>query len=145
MKLFGFVVETDSYTGNFEREMCAYMTGRVGECEVGNEFVEEHIKNKFNNVVDIPDDNGCYRPVSVLSGDEQFNVNIENASNALVIYFSSKPTTDQVVLLKQRALEFPEVYMMDQQQYSWGKNAKFIEVKGFMLVENQTKTALTVL
>ncbi|KKK83825.1 hypothetical protein LCGC14_2789530, partial [marine sediment metagenome] len=30
-----FIIDTDSYAGNFEREMCAYITGRVGECGVG--------------------------------------------------------------------------------------------------------------
>jgi len=32
---FGFIVDTDSYTGNFEREMCAFMTGHIGKCEKG--------------------------------------------------------------------------------------------------------------
>ncbi len=29
-----FVIDTDTYAGNFEREMCAYVTGQIGECEV---------------------------------------------------------------------------------------------------------------
>jgi hypothetical protein len=33
--LWLFIVDTDSYAGNFERCMCAYMTGQIGECEVG--------------------------------------------------------------------------------------------------------------
>jgi hypothetical protein len=35
-----FVVDTDTYAGNFEREMCAYITGQVGECEVGEEIAK---------------------------------------------------------------------------------------------------------
>lgn len=34
-KSYSIVVETDSYAGNFEREMCAFMTGHIGECEAG--------------------------------------------------------------------------------------------------------------
>lgn len=34
-KSYSIVVETDSYAGNFEREMCAFMTGHIGKCEVG--------------------------------------------------------------------------------------------------------------
>lgn len=36
-----FVIDTDKYAGNFEREMCACLTGQIGQCEVG---IEESIK-----------------------------------------------------------------------------------------------------
>lgn len=32
-----FVVDTEQYAGNFERGMCAFMTGMLGECGVGSE------------------------------------------------------------------------------------------------------------
>lgn len=35
-----FIVDTGSYSGNFEREMVAYMTGCTGECEVGDDLAE---------------------------------------------------------------------------------------------------------
>ena len=35
-----FVIDTDSYSGNFEREMCAYCTGQIGDCEVGIEHAD---------------------------------------------------------------------------------------------------------
>ena len=38
---YGLVVKTNSYAGDFEREYCAYVTGQVGECEVGWEMVIE--------------------------------------------------------------------------------------------------------
>ena len=34
---YTIIIDTDEYSGNFEREMCAYCTGQVGECEVGEE------------------------------------------------------------------------------------------------------------
>ena len=40
---YGFIVDTDSYAGNFEREMCAYMTGHIGECSVGEEYASDEI------------------------------------------------------------------------------------------------------
>lgn len=64
-----FVIDTDSYAGNFERQMCAYVTGQVGECGVGQEMAE-----KFNDecdvsfagfVVSVPDEHGCWRPASI--------------------------------------------------------------------------------
>lgn len=35
-----FIVDTGQYSGNFEREMVAYMTGATGECEVGSDLAE---------------------------------------------------------------------------------------------------------
>lgn len=39
-KLWVFVVDTEDYAGNFERNLVAYMTGRHGECEVGKDEAE---------------------------------------------------------------------------------------------------------
>ncbi len=70
---YEFVIDTTEYAGNFEREMCAYITGCVGDCEVGIDIAEkvrDEIKqsNFFEEIDDLvcrlPDDNGCYRPVS---------------------------------------------------------------------------------
>ena len=33
-----FIIHTDSYAGAFEREICAHITGLVGDCEVGEEL-----------------------------------------------------------------------------------------------------------
>ena len=48
---FAVLIKTDSYAGNFEREMCAHVTGHVGECEVGEEFVDENISKLFESVI----------------------------------------------------------------------------------------------
>jgi len=61
------IVDTNKYAGNFEREMCAYATGQVGECGVGSEEVDEnmpHAKWWDDHVID-QDDEGCYRPVAL--------------------------------------------------------------------------------
>lgn len=67
------VIDTDSYSGNFERQMCAYITGRIGECDVGEKEariakseIDSDILGWFNlNILSEPDDNGCYRPVKI--------------------------------------------------------------------------------
>lgn len=41
---YTFVVDTNKYSGNFCREMCAYMTGRIGTCGVGSEEQEMFLK-----------------------------------------------------------------------------------------------------
>lgn len=68
------VIDTDSYSGNFERELTAYLTGQLGECGVGdkmaNIFGEDAKKNKppvdFDDIViSEPDDRGCHRPCTI--------------------------------------------------------------------------------
>lgn len=65
----GFIVDTDSYTGNFERELCAYITGHVGFSGVGLPESEIYLRsyNKLPNLVYIPDEDNSYilNPVSI--------------------------------------------------------------------------------
>lgn len=65
-----FVIDTDSYAGNFERQMTAYLTGKIGDCGVGSEFVryfESEVgssKDHFDNI-EQREDEGCFRPCSI--------------------------------------------------------------------------------
>lgn len=45
----GFIIDTDSYSGNFEREMCAYITGHIGDCLVGFEEAEDYL-SKYEKI-----------------------------------------------------------------------------------------------
>ena len=70
-----FVVDTNKYSGNFEREMCAFMTGNVGECGRGSETVEEYRKEvgePLDFLVTVWD-NGCSRPCTIWETPEMFN------------------------------------------------------------------------
>jgi hypothetical protein len=75
-----FVIDTDEYAGNFEREMCAYLTGRVGDCGVGDDFAElfhKEVPNGdalFENVASVPDEEGgCCRPATVWPSENWLN------------------------------------------------------------------------
>ena len=65
------IIDTEQYAGNFERQMCAYITGQVGECGVGQGIPEEYAKYiKYlnwweNHVVLEKDEHGCSRPASI--------------------------------------------------------------------------------
>jgi hypothetical protein len=74
----GIKIMTDSYTGNFEREMTAYCTGHIGDCEVGIEEANEYaIDYSLADRVDqIPDGHGTYRPV----------VMDNNADNLIIVF-----------------------------------------------------------
>lgn len=68
-----FVVDTDAYAGNFEREMTAFVTGVIGDCGRGQEeadlfakAVSEEVQDSFQNLMaQVPDDHGCCRPTSI--------------------------------------------------------------------------------
>lgn len=80
-KLFKLVVDTEQYSGNFEREMCAYITGQVGECSVGEDWVEmygetiRHLDWWRDHIVERADDSEspCYRPVTIYPTEGWFN------------------------------------------------------------------------
>lgn len=76
------VIHTNLYAGNFEREMCAYVTGSIGECGVGDEMLEvvldelmetglteEQAQEQIDEWAELtsqqPDENGCERPCSI--------------------------------------------------------------------------------
>ena len=78
-------IDTTSYAGNFEREMCAFITGQIGDCGVGGEFVaeanEELALDTFNvahqwiksHIVNESDEHGIRRPCSIWSTPGWFN------------------------------------------------------------------------
>lgn len=76
--MYIFVIDTDSYAGNFEREITAYMTGCVGDCEVGSDqaqiFKEEIREGFFDDlIVWKPDEDGCHRPCIIWDTPGWFN------------------------------------------------------------------------
>lgn len=67
------IFDTTEYAGNFERELVAFVTGQVGECNVGYEAAEvarEELSPEVldwfeNNVEVVADEHGCLRPASI--------------------------------------------------------------------------------
>ena len=86
-----FIVDTEQYAGNFARELCGYMTGRVGECEVGDaeakifnremgtaEDALDDDQHPFQFVVEEPDEHGCLRPSTSWDTPGWFNHGMGN-------------------------------------------------------------------
>lgn len=71
--MYIFIVDTDQYAGNFERQMVAYMTGIVGECGVGEEHANDIKETLDDIVISVPDEHGCCRPATILSTPGYFN------------------------------------------------------------------------
>lgn len=125
---FLFVVDTNKYAGNFEREMCAYITGQVNESEVGKEEAGEaqseipgavsRIERIIGDVVDDNDDIPVFSPVTIFP-----NQRVENANNSVAIYFEKLPESDLIDIMKSRANEFA--------------SRKDIFIEGFRILEQR--------
>ena len=133
-KQYIFVIDTDSYAGNFEREMCAYVTGQTGECGVGEDYakrahneIPQAQKTELESIVkSVMDDHGCYRPVSIHSNPRISKPN----SNSVGIYFSQKPSQDLVNMMKDRAKA------VGNEGFGFFEKEK-VDVMGFRMITEQ--------
>lgn len=109
---FMFVIDTDSYAGNFEREMCAYITGFWdGETHGGDQaaiFKKEigEERNPFEDYVVMTltqdDDVPCIAPMCL---EQEPN---GGAMNSIGIFFEEEPTIELITLMKNRAYKFSQ-------------------------------------
>lgn len=91
-------IKTNCYAGNFEREMCAFLTGHIGECGSGEEFVEEDVKSWFEDFISgDSDEYGCFRPVS-----------LDEVSTNFIIHLEKPLTKELLDVIDERARMFQE-------------------------------------
>jgi len=108
-----FIIDTDKYAGNFEREMCAFATGHVGDCDVGSEQrevfeqeteeqdVDEDILGDLEEfIIHEPDEHGCCRPVTITFSPDRKEV------NGVGIFFSYRPRREVMEFIVERAKRY---------------------------------------
>lgn len=118
-----FLIHTSEYAGNFERQMCAFITGHIGDCEVGSGYIDAKIGRKFQNYIESRnDDYGCSRPCSIWE-------NGAGEYNTVAIFFSRKPSKALIELMKGRAFAFSKAF----EEISGRPNN--LSVLGFELLE----------
>lgn len=123
-KGFVFMINTDQYAGNFEREMTAHCTGIVGiDDNTGDDFIPENIPIDFKPVVQqCPDDNGTFRPTECCGYEGE----------SVGIYFYDRPSDAHIAYMKKQAVSFAETKRNSGSE--WDKDFQ-LEIKGFSLVE----------
>lgn len=107
-----FVIDTDQYAGNFEREMCACCTGQTGECGVGEEeskkFKAEVGEDKWELMMELveqrPDDHGCHRPTSLWR--TPIYLSPKRQHHSVAIFFYDMPSEDIIAMMTERAKLF---------------------------------------
>ena len=132
---FIFIVDTEQYSGNFERQMCAHLTNQIGECEVGKEYITdlEDLAEEYpahdvpkilawieSNILQVPDDdNYCRRPCVIWptegrSNDgmgKHYNVKPSTpykypAYESVGIFFGAQPPQDVMNYMIERSKTF---------------------------------------
>lgn len=112
---YEFVIDTDKYAGNFERELCAYMTGFWdGETHgkfQADQFEEEFgIENPFEDYIHFAptcdDDVPIMAPQCIEPTPDKYKV--KDRYSSVGIFFCKRPTPELIEILKERAYKFAE-------------------------------------
>ena len=141
---FVFVIDTDKYAGNFERETCAYVTGQLGECEVGEDeadlfeqavslgVIDANLEKEIENKILQVDDEGIFRPVEVWSTEQSRVDESPYPYNSVGIFFKQQPSKELIEFMKKRAQEFTTLKKdWDSDKYN---------ILGFRLLKETTTT-----
>ena len=90
-RTWAVVIDTDTYAGNFERQLTAFCTGHVGECNVGQELAakfdaevgdgteddpflaDDETEEDVPMITTLADEYGHYRPCAIHSNPRWFN------------------------------------------------------------------------
>jgi hypothetical protein len=106
---FEVVIDTNSYAGNFERELCAYVTGYWDEETHGGDQADIFKKevgepNPFESFITmaLTQDDDC--PIEAYQCLEWEPINKE--TNSVGIFFEKEPTFELIKLIKERAYKF---------------------------------------
>ncbi len=152
---FIFVIDTDSYSGNFERDTCAYVTGQIGDCGRGDNWARDFAEDVEDGEIpssladELEDkilqvaEEGCYRPVRTWTTPGRVNDGNGHHSDGTVgwpayesigIFFGEQPSFELIDFMKKRALEFSVIPKeWDSEKY---------QIKGFRLLREVTSTSV---
>lgn len=108
-----FVIDTDSYAGNFDRELCGYLTGDPNNyhsaadyaqmCEEEDTIFSEDIISKM----DVCESENGPTTVTIIKNDK-------NIYNSVAILFEKKPTKKEIETMKARAEKFVKSVFIEE-------------------------------
>ena len=126
-KSYKFIIDTDTYAGNFERDMCEYITGQAGgyektdQTELAEQEIPELVKQFKKLIEHIPNDNG-YRfpgiiyPNTKYGNDGHSNYALLTDENkkqfpypaylSVAISFYELPSPELLNVMQERAKKF---------------------------------------
>ena len=130
-----FIIDTEEYAGNFERNLTAWITGVLGECGVGrDERVAAQVALSpkacawfTDHVVLCPDEHGCHRPTSIWQGPKGYEGPLYSS---VAIFLDRKPPATIIKVMKDRAGTF-------NQRVAKYKLPESITITGFRLIQRE--------
>lgn len=132
-KTWLFVIDTDEYAGNFERELAAYVTGQCGETHGEDEAA------LGTREIDIGSYTWFVENI-ITSSDGEHGMEIghvyqtsPNQNNSVAIEFSTPVPSEIRTLMVERA----QAYKSLPKQYEWVKRPN---ISDFRLFVQETKT-----
>lgn len=155
------LIDTDKKAADFHREMTAYCTGMVGECETGRQlsdvfYLELGIEdgqlladeqNPFNEFIVSRPDEGCWRPsaayanpkfMETSNGDieplteDNYQDSVRPAYTSVGIFLDEPLSKPLLEIIKERATKFRGIYQPN------------VQILGFrMLKETRTVEEVT--
>lgn len=102
------VVDTDQYAGNFERMLVAYMTGAIGECELGEEQADvarQELPKGFPEPIQFSDGR-CDRPAALWETPKSLHPKPKHRYSSVMCAFEDRPTDEQLAILAMRARRY---------------------------------------
>lgn len=96
------VISTNTFATNFEKELCAFVTGQIGECKVGIDrrfYSSAEMRDIFEKAMErrLCDD-GYWRPVQTSPKDV----------NSFELFFKERPTQQMMDHIREACDEFAE-------------------------------------
>lgn len=125
------IVNTNSYAGNFERDLCAHLTGFTGECGVGENFIDDEIHEMFESYRGDYFFDGCLRPVEMFRDECD-----KGAYNSIRISLESPLPPKLIEIIKERCNTFNAVRA---EKENWREPTP-IEIRGVKLMTEVIKT-----
>jgi hypothetical protein len=142
-----FVIDTEQYAGNFERALCAWCTGQVGECGVGKDIADKvprDVSNRFDESLEhIPDEHGVARPCKLWEtpgwSTNGWGKNFRGEGRypaylSVAIFFLHKPKRKLIDIIIKRSKMFNEA----REKVYKGWNHEPITITGFRLLKETT-------
>ncbi len=158
---FVFVIDTEQYSGNFEREMCGYLTGQIDrdypdshgskEAKIAQGELSEEVLEYFDQYIphclEEPDDLPIHTPQLIyptpgwyntgggthIKGDPPAGKKGYPAYQSVGIFFDERPPVHIVEILKERAQKFNDYWP------SQGVLGCKVGVTGFRILEETVK------
>ena len=140
MKKWEFIIDTNCYVGNFDREICAYITGHIN-----SDFDEKggdrwNLAELFKNEIGYPEE--FFESITTVPVHEYKDLGnyacIENYdsqdNNSVGIFFYERPTLKMINLLKCRCYQFAKM----RPNVGEG-NGVLLKILGFRLICIETK------